>query len=148
MSDIEEMKNNANNEQELEDDVEIAELARQELDKRDKEIKKLKKELAQSKLLREPQEEQMQVRTKEECLDVILNSSACNYDYAVAVCDLVDIERGAGRPNPLGKDGDKVYDFFDECIASCNGDKTKFPSVYQSKIGNDDAVMFARNKKR
>ena len=129
-------------------DLEIAELASKEISERDKKIRELEKQLAKSKLMSNPDEEPEIVRTKEDCLKTIFDSKVSNYDYAVAVCDLVDIETKAGRPNPLGKDGDAVYDFLDDCIACCDGDKSKFPSVYQAKIGKDDLPAAIRSKRR
>lgn len=119
-------------------DVEIAELAKAELNKRDREIRNLEKELAKAKLYSKETEQEIQPRTKEDCIATIFNPNVCNYDYAIAVLDLVDIETKAGRKNPLGKNGQAVYDFLDECVAACDGDKSKFPIVYQAKIGKDD----------
>lgn len=143
----EQEKNNQEQNVEM-DDMEIAELAKRELDKRNEEIRKLKKELAQAKLLSEPKEEEEPSLTKDDCMKVLFNGNTCNYDFAVAVCNLVDIERDEGNPNPLGKRGDEVYNFFEECIDACNGDKSKFPAVYQAKIGNDDAPVIAKKNKR
>lgn len=120
-------------------DLEIAEMASKEIANRDKKIKELERQIAKDKLLYQPKEEEVEiVRSREDCLKSIFDPKTCNYDYAVAVCDFVDIEIKAGRPNPLGKDGDAVYEFLDNCIADCNGDKAKFVSIYQSKIGKDE----------
>lgn len=135
-----------NQEQQQESEIEIAELARAELDKKDREIKNLKRELAKQKLYSEQEDEQQPERTKDDCINAIFNPNICNYDYAVAVLDLVDIEVKAGRKNPLGKNGQQVYDFLDDCVASCEGDKSKFTAIYQAKIGKDDLPI--RNKRR
>lgn len=142
-----------NEEQEL-SEVEIAELANKKLKEKDKEITDLKRQLAREKLLSNgsPEEEEVEVRSKEELLKVLANEHTTNYDYAEAVCDLVDLEKNEGNPNPLGEDGDKVYDFFRDVLETCGEDKSRFVSVYQAKIGPDDkavAMAFnARNKKR
>lgn len=46
-----------------------------------------------------------------------------------------------GRPNPLGKDGGKVCDFFEDVIDECAEDKSRFISIYQAKIGADDKKL-------
>ena len=66
-----------------------------------------------------------------------------------AVVDLVDIEKNEGRANPLGKNGDAVYDFFKEVIEECDGDKNLFTSIYQTKLGEDDPqIKLAYNKRK
>ena len=134
-------------------DIEIAELARQKLNEKDKEIANLKKDLAKQKLLTETpsEDEEDELPTKEECIKTLGSSSTTNYDYAVAVCRLVDIETEEGRPNPLGVNGDEVYKFFKGVIEDCNGDKSRFTSIYQAKIGNDrpeDVRAYTTSKKR
>ena len=142
------------NENKLEEgltDIEIAELANNELKKKQAEIDKLKKELAKQKLLSTAPDEEEETLSKEECLKRINDDRVSNYDYAEAVCGLVDIAREEGQPNPLGRDGDKVYDFFKDVLEECDGDKNRFPSVYQARIGNDDpsvAMAYNRRNKR
>lgn len=126
-------------------DIEIAELANKELRKREDEILKLKKELAQAKLYSTAEEEEERnPLTKDECIKIISDIKTCNYDYAQAVIDLVDYETYEGRENPLGKHGNEVYEFFKDVLEECNGDKNRFTSVYQSKIGNDDIIPVKR----
>lgn len=129
-------------------DVEIAELANKELRKRDEEISKLKKDLAKAKLYSEAEEEEESVLTREECIKRISDSHTTNYDYAEAVVCLVDDELSNGNPNPLGKDGEAVYNFFKDVIEECDGDKSRFPSIYQARLGSDDPSVAMAYKKR
>lgn len=130
------------------DDLEIAKLANEELKKKEKEILDLKKQLAKEKLLSQADEEERELPSREDCLKVINSNQATNYDYAQAVLDLVDNARNENQPNPLGKNGDAVYDFFKECIEECDGDKNRFTAIYQSKLGEDDlSVQMAYNKR-
>lgn len=130
------------------DDMDVAEAANREIRQRDEEIKELKRKLAISKLYSTKEEEPEILPSKEEVLKTIMNERALNYDYAVAVTQLVDIETEAGRPNPLGKQhGDEVYQFFKDCIEDCEGDKSRFTAVYQAKIGPDaPATKITSNK--
>lgn len=130
-------------------DIEIAELANTELRKKDVELAKLRKELAQAKLYSVVEDEKPEVLSREECIKRLGNSHITNYDYAEAVCALVDVEKAEGKPNPLGKNGDNVYSFFKDTIEECGDDKSRFPSVYQSRLGNDDAqtAMAYKNRK-
>lgn len=131
------------------EDLDIAELANKKLKEKDKEIIKLKKELAREKLLSQAEEEEPVVRpTKEECIKIIGSENTTNYDYAEATCNLVDICRENGEPNPLGENGDKVYDFFKEVIEDCDGDKSRFVHLYQSKIGPDDKKVAMAHQAR
>lgn len=136
-----------NNEQEL-NDIEIAELANKELKARDAEIEKLKRDLAKAKLYQQATDEEPELMSKEECVKAISNPSISNYDYAKAVCDLVDNCKANGEANPLGEDGDEVYEFLREVIDNCGGDKSRFPSIYQSMIGADDTKVAAAYNKR
>lgn len=136
----------ADEEQKIEElnDIEIAELANKELRRKEEEINKLKKELAQVKLYSTSKEEEERIVTEEDCFKTITDINSCNYDYAQAVVDLVDIKSKSGLENPLGKNGSEVYDFFKEIIEECDGDKNRFTSIYQSKIGNDDILPMNR----
>lgn len=130
-------------------DLEIAELANKEIKARDKEIADLKKELAKAKLLSDGEDETAEVMSKEECIKRISDSGTTNYDYAEAVVNLVDREVEEGRPNPLGTNGDKVYEFFKEVLDECEGDKAMFTSIYQSRLAPDDkSVAMAYNKRK
>lgn len=143
----EENKNKQNQEQEQEmDDIEMAELANKELRKRDEEISRLKKELAKAKLYSQEEETEEPTMSKEECLKVIGDSKTSNYDYAKAVVELCNRCEEEGKPNPLGDDGERVKDFFNECIEDCNGVKGKFTAVYQAKIGEDKTQNGIRRK--
>lgn len=130
-------------------DIEIAELANQKIKEKDKEIEKLKKDLAKQKLLTVVDEEEEEPMSREECLKRLSASNTTNYEYAEAVVGLVDLELADGKPNPLGRNGQQVYDFFKECLEDCNGEPSRFTSVYQSKIGNDEPsiAMAYRNRK-
>ena len=150
MAEIE--KNNPNPEQQEMDDISIAEQANKLLQKEREEKEKLKKELARAKLLSNGNpEEEKEVMSKEDCLKIIGDKNTCNYDYAVAVVNLVDRELEAGQPNPLGEHGQEIRDFFEEVIEDCDGDKTKFTSVYQAKLPADDpkiAVSYRARQNR
>lgn len=138
-----------NQEKEIEmTDEEIAELANKEIRARDEEIAKLKKALNKAKLYSQAPEEEEVSLTKKECLDIISNPHSLNYDYAEAVCRLVDIELADGNPNPLGQDGDDVYNFFKDVIDECDGDKDRFTALYQLKLAPDDAQIAAAYKRR
>jgi hypothetical protein len=129
-------------------DIEIAELANKALREKEEELAKLRKDLAKAKLYSNAEEEVVIPMTREECLNTLSNSRTTNYDYVEAVCGLVDIELDNGNPNPLGKNGEDVYTFFKGVIEECDGDKSRFTSIYQSRIGNDDkSTAFAYNKR-
>lgn len=130
-------------------EIEIAELANKELRAKNEEIMQLKKELAKSKLYSTADEEETISMTREECIERINDCNCSNYDYVEAVCNLTEIELAEGKPNPLGEDGEKVYNFFKECLDECGDDKSRFTSVYQSRIGADDpkVVMSRKNRK-
>lgn len=143
------VENEQNKEKEEElSEIEIAELANKELRKKDEEIAKLKKDLAKAKLLSTAEEEEEEPISREECIKRLSDSRTTNYDYAEAVCGLVDVELSAGRPNPLGRNGEAVYNFFKECIEECGDDKSRFTAVYQAKIGADEPQIAAAYKKR
>lgn len=143
------MAENENVEQEEElTEMELAELANKKLREKDEEIKKLTKELAKQKLLSSGEEEEEELISREECIKRISSSNTCNYDYAEAVIALVDHEVNAGNPNPLGKDGEEVYEFFKEVLEACDGDKSRFTSIYQAKIGDDPKEVAMAWKKR
>ena len=129
-------------------DIEIAELANQELRKKDAELAKLKKELAQAKLYSVAEDEEPEVLTRDECIKRLGNNRITNYDYAETVCNLVDIEKADGKPNPLGKNGEEVYKFFKDVVEECGDDKSRFPSVYQARLGNDDTQTAMAYKNR
>lgn len=129
-------------------DIEIAELANKEIKQRDAEIAKLTKDLAKVKLLSVAEDEEEEPISREECIKRLSDSNTTNYDYAEAVCGLVDAELSEGKANPLGKNGKVVYDFFKECLEECGDDKSRFTSIYQAKIGSDDAKVAAAYKRR
>lgn len=129
-------------------DIEIAELANKELRKKEEEIAKLKKDLAKAKLLSKAEEEEEEPLSREECLKRLSDTRTTNYDYAEAVIGLVDAELAEGKPNPLGKNGKEVYDFFKDVIEECDGDKTRFTSIYQARLGADDPSIAMAYKKR
>lgn len=140
---------NTNTEQEEElSELEIAELANKELRKKEEEIAKLKKDLARAKLLSKAEEEEEEPLSREECLKRLSDTRTTNYDYAEAVIGLVDAELAEGKPNPLGKNGKEVYDFFKDVIEECDGDKTRFTSIYQARLGADDPSIAMAYKKR
>lgn len=130
------------------DDIELAELANKELRKKEEEIAKLKKDLAKAKLYSEATEEEEETLSREECIARLSDCHTTNYDYAEAVINLVDLELAAKHENPLGKNGQEVYDFFKDCIEECGDDKSRFTAVYQSKLGADDAKIALAYKNR
>lgn len=138
---------NPEQEEEL-SELEIAELANKELRKKEEEIAKLKKDLAKAKLLSQAEEEEEEPLSREECLKRLSDTRTTNYEYAEAVIGLVDAELAEGKPNPLGKNGKEVYDFFKDVIEECDGDKTRFTSIYQARLGADDPSIAMAYKKR
>lgn len=129
-------------------DMEIAELANNALKEKEYELANLRKELAKLKLYSNAEEESVELPSREECINTINDSRTTNYDYAEAVVNLVDIEKQDGRPNPLGKNGEDVYKFFKETLDECAEDKSRFTSVYQARLGNDDSqIAMAYNKR-
>ena len=142
-----EQEGNQSQEQEM-SDIEIAELANKELKTRNAEIAKLQRELAKAKLYQNTDgETEEQFMSKEECLKVIGDKKTSDYDYINATVELCKRCEENGEPNPLGKDGDKVAEFFKDCLEECGGDKSKFIPVYQSKIGADDVKFTMRNNR-
>ena len=141
-------ENKKPNEGEELSDIEIAELANKKLKEKDAEIAQLKKDLAKEKLLSTAPEDDDELMSKEECIKVITDSRTSNYDYAVAVLDLVDNELSDGKPNPLGKNGEDVYNFLKDTIEECDGDKSRFTSIYQARLGADDPSVAMAFRKR
>lgn len=129
-------------------DEEIAVLANQKIREQDKEIAKLKKELNKMKLFSTVEPDEEPVLTRDECLKIIFDSNTSQYDYADAVCKLVECDREAGKPNPLGQEGDKVYDFLKDVLDRCDGDKDSFISIYQSRVQDDSQAIAAAYKAR
>ena len=130
------------------EEVEIAELANKEIRSKDAEIAKLKRDLAKAKLYSTAEEEEEEPLTREECVKRLGDSRISNYDYAEAVVVLVDLELAEGRPIPLGKNGDEVYAFFKDVLEECGDDKSRFTSIYQSRLGADDPTTAMAYKKR
>lgn len=132
------------------DDDEIAKLANKEIKARDAEIAKLKKELAKSKLYSKVDEDDEKPITEEEVIKILSNPNVSNYDYAQAVVDLCDIRESNGEPNPLGDDedshGEDVYNLFKQVLEECDGDKTKFTAIYQSRLLPDDKKVVKVNR--
>lgn len=129
-------------------DIEIAELANKKLKEKNAEIAQLKKDLAKEKLLSTAPEEDDELMSKEDCIKVITDGRTSNYDYAVAVLDLVDNELSDGKPNPLGKNGEDVYNFLKDTVEECDGDKSRFTSIYQARLGADDPSVAMAFRKR
>ena len=130
------------------DDIELAELANRELRKKEEEIAKLKKDLAKAKLYSEAEEEEEETLSREECVSRLSDVRTTNYDCIEAVVNLVDLEFAEGRENPLGKNGQEIYDFLKDCIDECGDDKSRFTAVYQSKLGADDPTIALAYKNR
>lgn len=143
MAEIEEKQ-----QQEEMDDIELAELANKELRKKEEEIAKLKKDLAKAKLYSEAEEEEEETLSREECVSRLSDVRTTNYDCIEAVVNLVDLELAEGRENPLGKNGQEIYDFLKDCIDECGDDKSRFTAVYQSKLGADDPTIALAYKNR
>ena len=136
-------------EQEL-TDVELAELANKELRKRDEEIAKLKKELAVSKLYSKGTEEDETepVKTREENYKILTDPNVYDYDRIEALCNLSDIQIAETGHSAFGENAEEVTKFLRDCLDACDGDKSKFISVYQSRISADPPeVAFAWNKR-
>lgn len=130
-------------------DIEIAELANKEIRARDAEISKLKKELAQQKLYSIANEEEDTPKTAEDCLAVISDSNSCSYDIMGNFCDLRDIQVAEGKPDPFGSEGAQVTKFLRDVIEECDGDKSRFHSIYQARLGADDpSIAMAYNKRK
>lgn len=130
-------------------DIEIAELANKEIRARDAEISKLKKELAQQKLYSTASEEEDTPKTAEDCLAVISDSNSCSYDIMENFCDLRDIQVAEGKPDPFGSEGAQVTKFLRDVIEECDGDKSRFHSIYQARLGADDpSIAMAYNKRK
>ena len=143
MAEIEEKQ-----QQEEMDDIELAELANKELRKKEEEIAKLKKDLAKAKLYSEAEEEEEETLSREECVSRLSDVRTTNYDCIEAVVNLVDLELAEGHENPLGKNGQEIYDFLKDCIDECGDDKSRFTAVYQSKLGADDPTIALAYKNR
>ena len=130
------------------DDIELAELANKELRKKEEEIAKLKKDLAKAKLYSEAEKEEEETLSREECVSRLSDMRTTNYDCIEAVVNLVDLELAEGHENPLGKNGQEIYDFLKDCIDECGDDKSRFTAVYQSKLGADDPKIALAYKNR
>lgn len=143
----EEIKNNEQ-EQEL-TDIEIAELANKELKNKEAEIVKLKKELAKQKLYSKYDEEDDTPKlTKEQNLELINNPNVCDYDRMEAFCNLSDIEIEEKGVSSFGPQAEEITSFIRGCLEDCEGDKSKFHSIYQARIGNDSPeIAFAYSKR-
>ena len=141
-------QNEENKQQEEMDDIELAELANKELRKKEEEIAKLKKDLAKAKLYSEAEEEEEETLSREECVSRLSDMRTTNYDCIEAVVNLVDLELAEGHENPLGKNGQEIYDFLKDCIDECGDDKSRFTAVYQSKLGADDPKIALAYKNR
>lgn len=130
------------------EDIEIAELANKQLKEKDKEIAKLKKDLAKQKLLSNAEEEEEELMSREDCTKTLLGNTSTSYDIFCAAIGLYENEEKEGVPHSFGPDAERVYEFMKECVEDCDGDKNRFHAVYQSKIGPDDAsiAMAYRNR--
>lgn len=132
-------------------DLEIAELANKEIRSRDEEIVKLKKDLAKLKLLSKGEEEDNEevVLSRDEIINNLNNEGICSYDYWVNVLQLCDIAASENKPHPLGSEGENVYNFIKDVLEECDGDKTRFHSIYQARLAPDDkSVAMAYNKRK
>lgn len=129
-------------------DIEIAELANKKLKEKDAEIAQLKKDLAKEKLLSTAPEDDDELMSKEDCINEMNDIRTSNYDFAVAALDLVDNELSDGKPNPLGKNGEAIYNFLKDTIEECDGDKSRFTSIYQARLGPDDPSVAMAFRKR
>lgn len=118
-------------------EVEIAELAQREISERDAKIKQLTKDLARAKLYTTVDDEPEEVMSSEDCKKVIAASDSTNYDYWAAVLQLCGNEISAGKPHPLGENGEDIVAFVKGVIEECDGDKTAFTSLYQARLGKD-----------
>lgn len=131
------------------EDIDIADEASKLLAEKNKRISQLEKELAISKLHSSVEEEVVELRTADDCIKDIFNPNINQYDYAVAVCDLYDVEEREGLQHSLGEYADEVVELFKSVIEDCDGDKSNFVSLYQARIGKDDkASTLAYNKSK
>ena len=138
-------------EQEL-TDIEVAELANRKLKEKDKEIEKLKKDLAREKLLSGGSEEQEEEKVSlEDALKVIDSDSSCNYDIGKAFCDACDALVEKGREEEIDDCQRATYNFMKEVLEEVGDDKSRFTAVYQALLPNDEKSVSmayrARNKK-
>lgn len=133
------------------DDIELAELANKKLKEKDKEIEKLKKDLAKEKLLSNaPEEQQEEKVTLDDCNKIVGDPNSTNYDICKSYCDSVDLLREQGINSPYGEEGDVAYKFLKEVIDECDGDKQLFTHLYQAKLPADDkkiSMAFQTRKK-
>lgn len=118
-------------------DIDVAEEASKMLKEKDKEIAKLKKDLAIQKLYTQVEPEEETQLTRDECIKRLSAQDTTNYDYAEAVVRLSEIEVAQGHPHPLGEDGEAITELFRGILEDCNGDKSLFPSIYKSRVGAD-----------
>lgn len=141
---------NKTNEQEQElTDIEIAELANKELKNKEAEIAKLKKELAKQKLYSKYDEEEDTPKlTKEENWKIVNNPNVHDYDRMEALCNLSDIEIEEKGVSSFGPQAKEITEFIRSCLEDCNGDKSKFYSIYQARIGNDPPEIALAYSKR
>lgn len=133
-------------------DIEVADLANKEIRKRDDEIASLKKQLAIAKLYSEADEgSDKEPMSLEDCIKTINNPRSYSYDIFNAVCEDCDRVTEQGGAHPLGPDGEQIVTFFRNVLDECDGDKSRFHSVYQSMIGPDEpsvALAYRKNKMR
>lgn len=132
-------------------EVEIAELARKELDKEREKNRQLTRELAKAKLFTTVDDEPEEVMSSADCRKIIAASDTTNYDYWAAVIQLCKNETSENKPHPLGEHGEDIITFVEGVIEECEGDKTAFSSLYQARLGKDrpeDAAMYDRLTKK
>ena len=133
-------------------ELEVADLANKEIRKRDDEIASLKKQLAIAKLYSEADEDnQKEPMSLEDCIKTINDPSSLSYDIFEAVCEDCDRITEMGGAHPLGQDGEQIEQFFRAILDECEGDKSRFHSVYQSMVPADapqDALAYKKSKQR
>lgn len=128
-------------------DQDIAEIARNEMAKRDEEIKKLRKELAIKSMYTQVDNQETDLPTREECVEALSKGDTSNYDYWVYALRLRDIELAAERPDPFGEVGEELSTFVKGLIDECADDKSSFSAVYQARLGKDRPEDLAAYKK-
>ena len=143
------MGNEVEEPEELKDE-EIAELAAKKLKEKETEIKSLKKELAKMKLLSEHTEEpERELPPVKDCWEKLTNPKSLNYDCAEAVVDIMENAEKENGENPYGSDGENVKKFLSDCLNACDGDKSKFTSIYQAALQPDPkeiAIAYKKNE--
>ncbi len=134
------MENVVNKEQNendiIKDDITIAEEANAEIQKWKKKAEDAEKELAREKLYKRVDTPEQPEFDENKAWENFFNPNSCSYDIFKNALDIYDNNKAKGV-----EDSDEytpeVMEFVRDVLSSCEGDKTKFHSVYQAKLGKD-----------